>query len=257
MASYAEAWLCSPRREHFPDCRCDSLGTRLKIGGMDAIHVPPATGADPRAPVVIYCHGNRRNICSCAHMVKVFDHCHLVLFDYRGFGRSDDGPEALMAWGLACDVVAVISECLVSFPDRAIFVYGHSLGAAIALNALSGSAILDRVSGLILEGAFHTPSAVAPYWPIGGWLAWALGLDAKYPAGDRLAHIGSRRVMLIHSVDDAIVPYAEGEKLAREIRAPIHRLAGPHNKPCYNESYRAAIQAFIERRRNSIEKAGL
>ena len=73
-----DAFICSPHREHLPGCKCDTLGTNLKAleGTIDTLVVHNDKGFVPRdshrlgLPIVIYCHGNKRNICSCVHMIE-------------------------------------------------------------------------------------------------------------------------------------------------------------------------------------------
>ena len=57
-----------------------------------------------------------------------------VIFDYRGIGKEDKGCKFeinLRNWGML-DIPGVLNWISESFPDRRIFLFGHSIGGQIA-----------------------------------------------------------------------------------------------------------------------------
>ncbi len=248
LARTVNRFICSPHREHLPTCKCSELGTKLsKQGGIDTLVVEHP---DPSAPVILYCHGSRRNICSCTHMIDLLKGMGtVVLMDYEGFGKSRDSDTMYSGQAMTTDVVMVLQDIGLRFGfDRRIFVYGHSLGAAIV--ALASARCSFPVTAYIFEGLFHTPSSVCPWYFGGSWVPWLVGVDAQYPVATLIAAI-DKPILLIHSQDDAVVPVEECEKIRRILVAERHRYAfqhyirGPHNKPDYNDRYKEAVAKFI------------
>ena len=109
--------------------------------------VPKGEGA----PVVLLLHGTGRTIGGVVHVASALHDAGaaVLMIDYRGLGRSDRGPlteatmyeDATTAWQHMRWFQGDPTRCLV---------YGHSLGAAIALEL---AARHPDVAGVIVEGA--------------------------------------------------------------------------------------------------------
>jgi len=248
--------LCSAHRDHLPEgqCKCSQLGgAKLTLPGLD---VRLFANRDPTNPLVIYCHGNKRNICSCHRVIEFLKpHFNLVIFDYMGFGMSKDTldgyPTLYSPEALANDVGLVIRHLQTALPTTKLYVYAHSLGTGIALRSLSKLNV--PISGLILEGAFASLSSCLT----GSWLGWVASwpvwwlVDHKYPNAELITRV---RVptMLVHSSDDHVVPFSESEKLlallpsAQDRLRGIYRLTGPHNGPTYDKAYARALELFVK-----------
>jgi len=113
----------------------------------------PPSGA-PRGTILFF-HGNAENIST--HVNSVLWLClagyQVVLFDYRGYGRSEGVPtlagvhrdgEAALAWIRHLDGVD---------PARLV-VYGQSIGGAVATYAVARQTGEPRVRALIVESCF-------------------------------------------------------------------------------------------------------
>lgn len=162
-----------------------------------------------RAPAlghVLLCHGNAGNVADrVLHAALLaaagFD---VLLFDYRGYGRSTGRPAEQ---GTYRDARAALA-CLLRQPEvdpARVFYAGESLGAAVALEL----ATAHPPAGLVLLSAFTSIREMARrHYPL---IPAALVPDA-YPS---LRLISTLRVpvLVMHGEDDAIVPVEHGTAL--------------------------------------------
>jgi alpha-beta hydrolase superfamily lysophospholipase len=123
----------------------------------------------PGAPTLLYLHGVRWNL--TAHLRRIenlrsFGFTVLAI-DYRGFGESDgEMPSEESVYEDAHAAWRWVVERERDPSKR--FVYGHSLGTAVATHLASDEGPRDGMGGLILEGAFtnlpEMAAALAPSW---------------------------------------------------------------------------------------------
>ena len=105
------------------------------------------------APVLLYLHGARWDVRSSANRMRRMHELGFAVLgiDYRGFGQSspllpgeaEATEDALAAWRWLA----------AQHPQSPRYVFGHSLGGAIAVN-LAAQVADER--GLIVEGSFDT-----------------------------------------------------------------------------------------------------
>jgi fermentation-respiration switch protein FrsA (DUF1100 family) len=174
---------------------------------------------------VLVCHGNAGSIANRVWLARAYlaMGCSVLLFDYRGYGRSEGRPTEQGTYRDADAAWRHLVEERGVEPGRLV-VHGESLGAAVALELASRRA----VGALVLESAFTSLADLGarlyPLLPV-RWLA-----TIRY---DNLARIGAVRAPLfvIHSPDDEIVPYADGQALFEAAPAPKEFLetSGGHN----------------------------
>jgi hypothetical protein len=195
--------------------------------------LPARDGGGPPTPstargTVVFLHGNAENIST--HIGSVYwlptAGYNVYLYDYRGFGKS--GGVADYAWARrdllrAIDFVAAQPEAA----DKPLYVFGQSLGGAIAVSTLAGAPARLKLSALVIEG---TPvslrrvvrEALASHWlswPFQAPLSWLVD-DTDSPR-DRIADLAPLPLLIVHSRDDRVVPFAHGDELQR--RAPPER----------------------------------
>ena len=107
---------------------------------------------DPDAPALLYLHGTRwslgRNLDRISRWREVG--FAVLAIDYRGFGRSDgDLPSET---GIYADAQAAWEHLRLRQPDaRRRFLYGHSLGGAVAIDLATRNA---DVAALVVESTF-------------------------------------------------------------------------------------------------------
>jgi len=176
---------------------------------------PGAGGqAEGETPVLLWCHGNAGNITHRADDALEFARHGLafLLFDYRGYGKSEGKPSE---HGLNLDAEAAyayLTEQRGIRPGR-IICFGRSLGAAVALHA----ALRGKPAGVIMEAAFASMPSVAmrkiPFPPLG------LFMRNQF---DCLGMVGYLRVplLMVHGSDDRLVPIRHGRRVYEAAPGP-------------------------------------
>jgi uncharacterized protein len=195
---------------------------------------------------VVYCHGNRGHLGFHVDWVKWLpSHGYQVLlFDYRGYGKSDGQPTRA---GTVCDAIAAIDFALARDAKRVV-VYGHSLGGAIAISAVAQR---SQVRGVIAESTFPSYRAAAcGRVPWLGSVLQFLVSNGEDPE-DVLDRIPPRPLLVIHGDEDGIVPLSVGLQLFERAAVPkcLYVVAGSgHRTPWVREGARfeARLVQFVE-----------
>lgn len=180
--------------------------------------------ADARATVLFF-HGNAGSIAHRVDWLPMFQELRLsaLLFDYRGYGASTGTPSEAGTYADADAAWRYLTETR-NTPAGRIILFGESLGAAVAahLAARTGPA------ALVLHSAFTSaPDLASDVYP---FLPARLLTRFRY---DTLASVkAARRPLLVaHSPQDEIVPFAHGRRLFEAAAGPRQflGLAGSHN----------------------------
>lgn len=213
----------------------------------------PAANADPAhpRPAILHAHGNAGNVSTHDAFSRFLtrDGFHVLLFDYRRYGRSDDrGP--LRRDALLHDTRAALAY-LRSRPDvdaARIGLYGVSLGSVFALHA---AAEVPGVRAVATVSAFSTWRGIAAdLMPLLGPLLMPGGLDPA-AAAERL---GDRPYLIVHGMRDQIIAPRHADRLAEAAQAagvPATLWTDPegdHNSmvPTNPEAQRAIADFFTE-----------
>jgi pimeloyl-ACP methyl ester carboxylesterase len=169
---------------------------------------------------LLLCHGNGGNIGDRVLHAELltavgFD---VVLFDYRGYGRSTGKTDEA---GTYRDARAA-RECLLAQPavdaDRVVYL-GESLGAAVAVEL----ATEHPPAGLVLLSAFASVRAMAraQYKVIPAPL-----VPDVYPSLDRIGDLHVP-LLVIHGDRDEIVPFQQSQELFDASPGPKRMRAVP------------------------------
>jgi hypothetical protein len=155
--------------------------------------------------VVLYFHGNKRNISWYAKYIPYFTkHGYQVLMiDYPGFGKSTGKltEQKLYDWSLQ-----VYKLAIKRFAADSIIIYGKSMGTGIAAQLAS----VRDCKRLILETPYYDfPAVVSRYLPIYP-VRWMLHYDL--PTHQYLQMIKAP-VTLFHGTDDGVVAYKNSTRL--------------------------------------------
>jgi hypothetical protein len=214
-----------------------------------------------RAPTVLYLHGARWNLNgSVFRMSRWVDLGFNVLaVDYRGFGKSTELlPSEETAYE---DARAAFEELKRREPDAARrFIYGHSLGGALAIDLAAGPLKQSEngVGGIIIESTFTSIPAVVRGMKY-GWVP-GIGLVVTQPF-DSATKIGKVEtpLLIIHGTADGIVPHAMADELfaaaASKVKKVIKIEGGTHSGASRvgGATYRDAVLDFV--RRSSLQSA--
>ena len=187
---------------------------------------------------MLYLHGNDKNI-GYGHDLDSAARMHglgynLLMVDYRGYGKSTGGePSEAKVYEDAEAAWNYLLKQRVSAPQRT-FIYGHSLGGAIAIDLAIHH---PEAAGVIAESTFTSIYAMGrrdySYLPVG------LLLNQHFDSLDKVGKL-KIPVLLIHGTWDTRVPWQMSQRLFD--RAPQPKFlklieGGEHSN---NSSYRLA-----------------
>jgi fermentation-respiration switch protein FrsA (DUF1100 family) len=192
---------------------------------------------------LLFAHGNAGNISHRLESIRLFHELGLavLIFDYRGYGLSsgtttEQGTyrDVDAAWHYLVDEHGIGPESVVLF--------GRSLGAAV----IADLAARTHPGAVILESAFTSvPDMAARIYP---WLPVRWLASYRYDNAEKIRKITSP-VLLMHSRDDEIIPFGQGEQLFAMANEPKQflELNGGHNDGFHvsHGIYGPAVEAFI------------
>lgn len=208
---------------------------------LDGWFVP----ADSAKATVLFCHGNAGNIGDRLEAVAQFHRMGLAafIFDYRGYGRSTGKPSEQ---GTYRDAEAAWEYLTVKrrIDPRTVVVLGRSLGGAVAV----WLAAQHTPGALIVESSFTSlPDVAARHYP---YLPVRLLSRYQYDNQATITSV-SAPVLIAHSPDDHLVPYAHGQALFAAANEPKEflKLEGSHNEGFLQSArqYEEGLSAFIAR----------
>lgn len=204
---------------------------------------------------LLFLHGNAGNISHRGDSVQIFHRLgmNVLIFDYRGYGQSEGNPteeglyrDARTAWKYLLEQRG--------FTAKDIVVFGRSLGGTVAARLASEV----HPAGLILESSFSSARALANrLLPLVSRLT---PLRFDFNAAAALAKVNCP-VLVAHSQDDEIIPYALGEKLYEAANPPKRFLSlhGDHNtgfilsQPGYEQGIADFLSSLVYPTRENVE----
>ena len=165
-----------------------------------------------QAPVLLYLHGARWNVAGSAPRIRRMQELgfSVLAIDYRGFGKSTAGlPSEASAYE---DARAAWDWLAAKYPQRPRYIFGHSLGGAIAIDL---AAQVPDERGTIVEGTFSSIPDLAETmnwgWLQGSWLPGAL-ITQRFESVKKVAKINSP-LLVVHGDNDNLIASALGRKL--------------------------------------------
>lgn len=230
--------LPEPGRAGLPDARTIHLLMRDETP-LVGWYLPP--GAQPEArccPGLLWFYGNAETIGTIWPVLRDFrpPATALLVVDYPGYGAS--GGRTTEAGLYAAAELAY--EALASRPEvdrRRIFVYGRSLGSALATHL----AAHHDVAGLVLESPFTSARELSrrhyPFLP-------AALLHVRLDNLDAMRHVRCP-VLVVHGTADRLVPAAMGRRVAAAAAGPSELLL--IDGADHNDSYARGGRAYRDR----------
>lgn len=188
-------------------------GQPVKLHGLWLAHENFSTRAD--APVLLYLHGARFNVTGSAFRARRMQELgfSVLAIDYRGFGKSSSGlPSETMAYE---DARAAWNWLGQQYPGRPRYIFGHSLGGAIAIEL---AAQVGDEAGTLVEGGFTSiPDVVSTFkW---GWLPVGPLITQRFEAVKRVPAIGSP-LLVVHGGEDRLIQPELGRRLFEAATGP-------------------------------------
>jgi uncharacterized protein len=167
-----------------------------------------ATTAKGQAPLLLFLHGARWSVEDNAYRINTMRELGftVVAVDYRGFGKtSQEVPSERMAYE---DAQATWDWMARNYPDRPRYIYGHSLGGAIAIELASR---VDDEKGTLVEGTFTSIPDVASTFRW-GWLPIKGLITQRFDSLSKVTRIGSP-LLVVHGAQDRVVLPQLGRQL--------------------------------------------
>ncbi len=192
---------------------------------LHGLWLPQASAA--KAPLLLYLHGARWDVRGSAHRMRRMHELGFAVLgvDYRGFGQSTPGlPSESMALE---DARAAWDWLAAQHPGSRRYLFGHSLGSAIAVRLASevsaqdgvgvklaalgndaialamGQASFTGLSGLIVEGSFTSiPDVISRHrW---GWLPVGPLITQRFDAAHYIGKVRAP-VLVVHGSADQLI----------------------------------------------------
>ena len=199
--------------------------------------------SDSARGVILFCHGNAGNISHRLESIEIFHRLKLdiFIFDYRGYGKSEGKPTEQGTYEDAEAAWRYLIEERQLAPIE-IIIFGRSLGGAVA----SWLAHKHTPRALILESAFTSLRDIAatlyPYLPVRRLLRF------EYNTAEYLRSVNCP-VLIIHSRQDELMPFNQGQQLFEVAREPkkFLEITGTHNDGfiASGKLYEEGLNAFI------------
>lgn len=226
-------------------------GTRIH-----AWHIPAPPEVDSSsAPTVVYFHANALHMGFRLGLARAMHRelrCNVLLSSYRGYGNSEGSPSER---GIELDADAVLAWVTANpqVDKRKIFLYGQSLGGAVAIQQASVGNYAGQVAGLIVENTFTSISDMVDH--LMPWLKIFKRLVLKLKwSSISVVHRVTSPMLFISGLRDELVPPSHMLQLHDAATncedKEIYTVAdGGHNdtQQKAGEEYWLRILAFIER----------
>ena len=216
--------------------------------GADKVHgwwIPTTNSA----PALLYFHGNGSNNGDLTQLAAIFHQLEVsvLLIDYRGYGQSSPiFPNEARVYEDAAAAWQYLTQVQQIEPER-IFVYGHSLGGAIAIELATKR---PEMAGLIVEGTFTSIQDMAGLMPGIKLFPLRWLVTQRF---DNLAKIESLQtpILIIHGTADEVIPLYMSKELYAAASEPkqleIVARAGHSNLPEFNSpEYLQTLKQFIQ-----------
>ncbi len=213
--------------------------------GAASLHAEWHAHRNHEAPALLFLHGARSDVALSTDRIR---HLQALGFgvlavDYRGFGHS--GRE-LPSEASACeDALAAWRWLARHQAQRPRYIYGHSLGGAIAITL---AAAVDDAAGLIVDSSFTCLTDVVRqfHW---GWAPILNCITQRFDAAAKIAAVQAP-VLVVHGDADRLVPADLGRALCEGATAPKRFVLVPggshHNTHALGrQAYREAMRTFF------------
>ncbi|PSF35717.1 phospholipase [Aphanothece hegewaldii CCALA 016] len=206
----------------------------------------------PKSPVFLYLHGNGSNLGDLPEKIFLFHQLGIsvLVIDYRGYGLSKGAfpseksvyQDAQAAWNYLTLQRRI--------PPKDIFLYGFSLGGAIAIELAYRH---PEVAGVILQGSYTSMRKMANYTIPYLWLPFDWILTQQFNSIDKVRSL-KVPFLFIHGTKDRVVPFLMSQELYNAASQPKTLLLIPdagHNDlvTVGGQKYLQVIQDFLQKNR--------
>ncbi|MDB9373076.1 alpha/beta hydrolase [Nodularia sphaerocarpa] len=225
------------------------LPVKVRDGETKLIHGWWIKSPQPDADVLLYLHGNAINVgANVGHANRLHQlGFSVLLIDYRGYGRSEGGfpnekrvyEDAAVAWNYLVEKQQI--------PPSKIFIYGHSMGGAIAIDLAIKQ---PKAAGLIVESSFTSVEEMVAYRNLFWMFPVNLILTQRFESMKKVPHL-KMPVLFIHGTADTTVPSFMSQKLYHAAPEPKKLFLVPaaeHNNTATvaGDEYLQWVRSFVQ-----------
>ncbi|ALF55365.1 phospholipase [Nostoc piscinale CENA21] len=229
------------------------LPVKTSLGKVEKIHAWWIPANQPDAKVLLYLHGNGLNIgANIAHSQRFHQlGFSVLLIDYRGYGRSQgDFPNEMRVYQDAATAWQYLTQQQ-QIPPQQIFIYGHSLGGAIAIDLAVKH---PQAAGLIVESSF---SSIREMISTRKWFSIFpidLILTQRFDSIKKVPQL-QMPVLFIHGTADSTVPAYMSQKLYDAAPEPKQLILVPNAD--HNNTAVTAGGKYLQWVQSFVQKAGM
>lgn len=235
-------------------------GTRLH-----AWWLPAKAGVQVKG-TVLHLHGNGGNLAwhlGGVHWLPEQGY-QVLMLDYRGYGLSAGKPRLPEVYQDIDAAFAWLDQAP-QVQGAPLFLLGQSLGGALAVHYLAEHPERQStLQAIALDGVPASYRDVAQHALSKSWLTWPLQVPLSWlvPDGDSAIHsidrLAGAPLLIYHSVDDAIVPLSNGQRLYQAARPPraFQATRGPHVQTFAEPAWRQSLLAFFVAPQAYVERLG-
>lgn len=223
------------------------------LAGFDVVAITPQLKSwwhpsnDPKAPVILYFHGNGGAIASRAGIFADMAEwgAGVLAVGYPGYGGNPGSPSEE---GIHAAAQANYDWLIKQGVDPArIVITAHSMGTGVAVPL----AAKNRAAGLIIESPFTSLASVAQRTMAIFPLKWLV--KDPFRSTDMIERV-RMPVVWMHGTADQLIPYAMGEALFASVHAPkcFLRIEGGD----HDHLWGAGVSAYTRRQAFAMVRTG-
>ena len=217
--------------------------------GVERIHCWWIPTDQPTGRHLIYLHGGAYNIgANISHARRFKDMGFSVLLvSYRGYGRSEGNFPTERQVYMDADTAWNYLVKKRGLPPDQIYIYGHSLGGAVAINLAVAH---PEAAALIVEATF---TSIGDMGRRNRWyrlLPIELITHQRFDSIDKMDRL-DMPVLILHGTEDQVVPCEMGRQLYEKAPYPKKLkliLGGGHSNSARvgGEEYLSTVKKFID-----------
>lgn len=183
-----------------------------------------STSSEPSKGTLLFFHGNAENISShflMFHWLPGKGYNYFI-FDYPGYGKSTGKPMPQNTVEAGKEAARWLFK---NKDQRPLFIYGHSLGGAIALRVAEDLKDEVPLGAVIVDGSFSSYQKMSREVLSRAWWASLLKpftyvlLSDKY-AVKSLADLSPTPLLFIHGDGDTVIAMENSERMYKEAKEP-------------------------------------
>jgi len=217
-----------------------------------------------RRPTLLMLHANAGNVGHRLPIAKVIVErfeCNVVAISYRGYGHSSGSPSEK---GILLDSQTALhyTQSHPILQSSPLFLYGQSLGGAVAIGLASDKVNRGKITGVILENTFANLRKLIPVvMPLIGPLAFLC--HQTWYSDRRMQQISAGTdapaFLFLSGSKDDLIPTAHFRILydlcpsQRKSWKPFKD--GTHNDTCLQKDYFPTMGSWIEEIHSSLKHA--